>query len=287
VLLHGWPYSFATMLPLAERLTSAGFEVVVPSLPGYVFSQPPDDQVRGLRFISHRIDLLMTEVLGHGRYLLHGGDHGAVIADWLSIDTPEHVVGVHTNMIALRHAGGEYGSGQTAVPDPTPEETAYVQTEVAGMDRESAYFRLQFTRPETVAYALTDSPVGWAAYMLDKWQKWTDTRERPFGAIYDRDRLLTEVMLYLVTDTVATSIWPYAGFAGESLGLGPGQILSVPFAYSSFADPLLPRMPRRFIERSRSDIRLWREHENGGHFPMLEATDALASDIVAFADLLR
>jgi pimeloyl-ACP methyl ester carboxylesterase len=287
LLLHGWPYTFATMLPLAEKLTEQGFEVVVPSLPGFVFSQAPDDEVRGLRFISRRIDRLMTDVLGHRRYLVHGGDFGAVVADWIAIDTPDHVAGIHAHMIAFRHAGAAYGSGQTGVADPTPEEAAYAKAEVENMDRESAYFRLQFTRPETITYALTDSPVGWAAYMLDKWQKWTDTRERGIDAIYSPDRLLTEVMLFLVTDTVATSIWPYAGFATEPFGLQPGQKITVPFGYSSFPDPLLPRMPRRFVERSRTDIRLWREHDQGGHLPMLEQTDALVADIRDFVNGLE
>jgi microsomal epoxide hydrolase len=284
LLLHGWPYTFATMLPLAERLAAAGFEVIVPSLPGVAFSQAPDDQIRGLRFISNRLDDLMVRVLGHPRYLIHGGDHGAVVADWLAIDQSDHVAGIHANMIAFRHAGAGYGSGQTGVADPRPEESAYVKAEVENMDRESAYFRLQLTRPETITYALSDSPVGWAAYMLDKWQKWTDTRNKPFESIYGRDRLLTEVMLFLVTDSVATSIWPYAGFALEPFGLEPGQTIKVPFGYSSFNDPLLPRIPRTFVGRSRTDIRFWREHEDGGHFPMLEQTKALADDVVAFSE---
>jgi pimeloyl-ACP methyl ester carboxylesterase len=283
LLLHGWPYTFATMLPLAEKLAQDGFDVVVPSLPGFAFSEAPDDEIRGLRFISRRIDRLMTEGLGHPRYLIHGGDFGAVVADWIAIDTPAHVVGIHAHMIGFRHAGAAYGSGQTGVADATPQEVAYARAEVETMERESAYFRLQLTRPETITYALTDSPVGWAAYMLDKWQKWTDTRERGIDAVYSPDRLLTEAMLFLVTDTVATSIWPYAGFALEPFGLQPGQTIAVPFGYSSFPDPLLPRIPRRFVERSRTDIRLWREHDKGGHLPMLEQTDVLAADLRAFA----
>lgn len=286
MLLHGWPYTFAAMLPLAERLADAGFEVIVPSLPGVTFSQAPDDRIRGLRFISGRVDDLMVKVLGHSRYLIHGGDHGAVVADWIALDRPDHVVGIHANMIAFRHAGAGYGSGQTGVADPRPEESAYAKAEVENMDRESAYFRLQLTRPETIAYALSDSPVGWAAYMLDKWQKWTDTRNTPFESIYDRDLLLTEVMLFLVTESVATSIWPYAGFALEPFGLEPDQTIKVPFGYSSFNDPLLPRIPRTFVERSRTDIRFWREHDNGGHFPMLEQTQALAGDIIGFSEKL-
>lgn len=287
LLLHGWPYSFATMLPLAKQLASSGFPVIVPSLPGNAFSDPADNQIRGLRFIAQRIDRLMTDVLGYERYIVQGGDHGAVIADWLALDVPDHVLGIHANMIAFRHAGAQYGSGQTAVADATPEESAYARAEVETMDRESAYFRLQHTRPETLVYALSDSPVGWAAYMLDKWQKWTDTRQRPFTAVYSREQLLTEVMLYLVNDSVATAMWPYAGFATEPFGPEPGQQIRAPFAYSSFPDPLLPRIPRRFVARSRPDIRQWREHKTGGHFPMLEETSVLAADVLAFAKSLR
>jgi pimeloyl-ACP methyl ester carboxylesterase len=283
LLLHGWPCSFATMLPLAAELAAQGFESIVPSLPGYGFSPAPDDQVRGLRFIASRINRLMTDSLGYDQYLIQAGDHGAVVADWIAIDTPDRVAGIHANMIAFRHAGAEFGSGQTGVSDATPEEVAYAKAEVENMEKESAYFRLQFTRPETIVYALADSPVGWAAYMLDKWQKWTDTRSRAFEDIYTRDQLLTEVMIYIVTDTVATSIWPYAGFALEPFGLKPGQTISVPFGYSSFPDPLLPRMPRRFVERSRTNIRFWREHATGGHFPMLEDTKVLAADVQEFA----
>jgi hypothetical protein len=122
--------------------------------------------------------------------------------------------------------------------------------------------------------------------MLDKWQKWTDTRQRPFVDIYGKDRLLTEAMVFIVTDSIATSIWPYAGFKLEPFSLAKGQTISMPYGLSIFEDPLNPRPPRRFIERSRTDIRLWREHQEGGHFPMLECTDTLADDIAAFARTL-
>jgi pimeloyl-ACP methyl ester carboxylesterase len=285
LLLHGWPYTFATMLPLGNRLADAGYEVVVPSLPGYGFSPAPDKEVRGLRFITARISALM-QMLGYDRYLVHGGDHGAVMADWLAIDVPDCVAGVHVNSIGFRHAGAEFGTGKTGVEDATDEEKAYVKAEVAHMDQESAYFRLQSTRPESIIYALADSPVGWAAYMLDKWQKWTAGGPSEFVRAYTRDHLLTELMIYLVTDTVATSIWPYAGFALEPFGLKPSQTIEQPFGYSSFEDPLLPRMPRRFMERSRTNIKLWREHPLGGHFPMLTATDILAKDAIDFSSMV-
>lgn len=282
LMLHGWPYSFATMLPLAERLAKAGYEVIVPSLPGSGFSETVEPSVRGLRRISRNLGQLMTDVLGHRRFIVHGGDHGAVVADWLAIDT-KSVAGIHANMVAFRHEGAEFGSGETGVSDATQEEKRFVAEEKAMTERESAYFKLQSTRPETIAYALSDSPVGWAAYMLDKWQKWSDPEQGPFDQVYGRAQLLTEVMLFLVTDSVATSLWPYAGFALEPFSLARGQTIGVPYGYSEFPDPLAPSVPRPFVERSRTDIRLWRRHERGGHFPMLSQTEALARDLRDFA----
>ncbi|NNC09894.1 epoxide hydrolase, partial [Corallococcus exiguus] len=144
------------------------------------------------------------------RYFVQGSDHGAVIADWLALDHPQELLGEQTNLIALRHKGAEYAGGRTGLADPTPAETRFVTDEQETFKRESAYFELQRTRPETIAYAMADSPVGTAAYILDKWQKWTDTRVRNLEQVYGRDRLITEVMLYLVTDSFATSLWPYA-----------------------------------------------------------------------------
>lgn len=291
LLLHGWPYSFASLLPLAERLArpesfggdrESGFDVVIPSLPGFAFSDAPADAPRGLRFIAGLMHRLMTEVLGYPRYIAHGGDFGAVIADTLALERPDAVSGIHLHMLAWRHAGAAFGSGETGVSDPTVAETTFARDEVANMDRESAYFRLQLTRPETIAYAMADSPLGQAAYMLDKWQKWSDPA-RPFEQTYARDSLLDEVMLYLATDSFATSIWPYAGFALEPFGLEPGQSVSVPTGYSMFDDPLLPRPPRSFAARSHSRILQWRDHRGGGHFPFLAVPDVLAADIRDFA----
>jgi microsomal epoxide hydrolase len=286
LILHGWPYTFATMLPLAHRMVATGYEVVVPSLPGSVFSETVEPEIRGLRRIARNISSLMTEVLGHDRYIVHGGDHGSVVADWLALDTSD-VAGIHANSVAFRHQGAEFGTGKTGVTDATPEEERFVAEEKAMTERESAYFKLQNTRPETIAYALSDSPVGWAAYMLDKWQKWNDPQEGQFDRVFGRDRLLTELMLFLISDSVATSIWPYAGFALEPFSVPKGRKIDVPYGYSEFPDPLSAPIPRSFAARSRSDIRLWRRHQRGGHFPMLSQLDVLTRDLTDFAASVR
>ena len=140
LLLHGWPYSFYSFSKVLPLL-SGGFHLVVPSLPGSVFSEPASDEPRGLRHNSSFVHALMTDVLGYERYFVDGRDHGAVIADWLALDRPESLLGEHTNAAAFRHAGAEYGTGQTGVADPTPEEIAFMKDEQETKLQEQAISR--------------------------------------------------------------------------------------------------------------------------------------------------
>jgi pimeloyl-ACP methyl ester carboxylesterase len=280
LLLHGWPYNFWSFSEVIAPL-SRDFHVVVPSLPGFAFSDPIADTPRGLRAMSQPIHHLMTEVLGYPRYIVQGADFGAVMADWLALDHAPAIIGEHTNLIAFRHRGAEYGSGKTGLSRPTPAEQRFVAEEQETFRRESGYFALQSTRPETIAYALADSPVGAAAYLLDKWQKWTNS-PRPFDALYGRDRLLTEVMLYLATDSLATSLWPYAGFAGEPFSLN-GRTIDVPFGFSGRADPLNAPPPRAFAAHGRTRIVQWDVAPTGGHFPFLEDPERFVADVRRFA----
>jgi microsomal epoxide hydrolase len=283
LLLHGWPYSFWSFSEVVEPLCKR-FHVVIPSLPGSIFSEPIADAPRGLRAMSEPIHALMGR-LGYERYIVQGSDHGAVIADWLALDHPAALLGEQTNLVAFRHKGAEYANGQTGLSHPTAAEAKFVADEQAIFKQESAYFELQRTRPETISYAMVDSPVGMAAYIFDKWQKWTDTRTRPFNQIYGRDRLLTELMLYLVTDSFSTSIWPYAGFALEPFSL-EGRTIDVPFGFAGAPDPLNAPPPREFVAHGRTQIVQWQVAERGGHFPFLEDPARFVRDVSAFADLL-
>ena len=285
LLLHGWPYSFWSFSEVVEPLADT-FHIVAPSLPGFAFSEPIADAPRGLRAMSEHIHELMTTVLGYDRYIVQGGDHGAVIADWLAIDHPAALIGEQTNLIAFRHEGAEYASGQTGLTHPSAAERRFVADEQATFKHESAYFELQRTRPETIAYAMTDSPVGMAAYILDTWQKWTDTRERRFEQVYGRDRLLSEVMLYLVTDSFASSIWPYAGFSLEPFSL-EGRTIDVPFGFAGSPDPLNAPPPREFAAHGRTRIVQWEIADQGGHFPFLEHPSRFVANIVSFASRVQ
>lgn len=285
LLLHGWPYSFWSFSEVIEPL-SRDFHVVVPSIPGFAFSEAPANAPRGLRLISGHIHSLMADTLGYASYIAQGSDHGAVIADWLALDLPEALLGEHTNLIALRHKGAGYASGETGLANPSAAEARFVADEQATFRQESAYFELQRTRPETIAFAMADSPVGMAAYILDKWQKWSDTRARNLEQIYGRDRLLTEVMLYLVTDSFATSLWPYAGFALEPFSIPVGRTVDVPFGFSGHPDPLNEPPPREFIAHGRTRIIQWEVASDGGHFPFLENPGRFVASVQRFSEML-
>jgi len=209
LMLHGWPYSFYSFIDLIEPLAHPercggepddGFDVVVASLPGYGFSSKPTQPV-GPQRIAGYMDRLMTDVLGYDRYLAQGGDWGGDIASRLGFDHATHVLGVHSHSFMVRHAGAVLGSGQTGLGPVTEEESAFVQREQDVFLDEGGYSIIQGTRPLSLSYAMMDSPVGAAAWMIEKFYAWSDRRSRAFEAIFTKDQLLTEVMVYLVTDT--------------------------------------------------------------------------------------
>jgi len=259
LLLHGWPYSFASFLGVIEPLAhperfggdaDEGFDVVVASLPGYGFSGRPAAPL-GPKAMGDLLDSLMTEVLGYPRYLVQGGDWGGFIASRLGFDHPAHVLGVHSNSFMVRHDGAMLGSGQTGPGAATDEERAFVQREAQGFMAEGGYAIIQGTRPQSLGVAMQDSPVGAAAWILEKFHGWSDRRERPFSDISTRDQLLTEVMVYLATDTFTTSTWIYPAYVMEhSATLPAGQRVEVPTAFAAFPDPAFAPPPRAYMERS-------------------------------------
>ena len=295
LLLHGWPYSFVSFLPLIERLAHPerfggdaddGFDVVVPSLPGYGFSDAPASPL-GPRAMAARMNELMTTVLGYDRYLAQGGDWGASLASWLAFDHAAHCVAIHLNSVGIGPAGPGFwvvDPGPGPLSEDDRAQLAQAQTEFL---RNMSHFFLQGTRPLTVGYALSDSPVGTAAWILDKFYLWTDHRERSFEAIYSQDRLLTEVMIYLVSGTFDTSFWIYNGFfAEESWGLPPGERIETPTGFAAYPDPLGALPPRGALEGVYNIVH-WAEMPRGGHLPMLEQPELFIEDLHAFRQLTR
>jgi microsomal epoxide hydrolase len=298
LLLHGWPYSSYSFLEVVEPLAHPerfggqvedAFDVVVPDLPGFGFSPAPR-QLRGLRFAAEQLRRLMTEVLGYGKFIVHGGDFGDVAGVWMAFDHPQNVLGLHESQLAFRDADAAFGSGQIT-GSATAAERAFMKRELENGKQQSAYQMLQSTRPETLAAALMDSPVGQAAWIVEKFYYWTDRTNKAFPQIHSMDQLLSEVMYYVVTDSFETSLRPYVALASldEEKGVLPrGRSIVVPVAFAVFPnDALAVVPPRSLMERSRANIVQWSEMPRGGHFPMLEEPQLLIEDLRKFGRYLR
>lgn len=227
----------------------------------------------------------MTQQLGLPGYIVHGGDWGGYMASLAGLDHAASVRGVHTTYVALRTADAPLQGG--GVPtDASVAEKAYAAHEKALHAAEGAYGEVQSTRPLALAPAMLDSPVGVAAWMVDKFHAWSDRRTTAFDVLFPFDRLLTEIMLYLVSDTVETATWIYSASRAEGLvTLPPGRRVEVPTAVAAFPDPAFPVPPRELVARSHDVIR-YTPMARGGHFPFYEAPDLLIDDLRAFARTL-
>jgi pimeloyl-ACP methyl ester carboxylesterase len=301
VLTHGWPSTFYELLPLVPLLTDPvghggdpadAFDLVIPSLPGYGFSDP----LKG-RGSANRVPglwaRLMTEVLGYGRFGAHGGDIGAMVANRLALEHPERLVGIHVTRAAEPYVG------PGAAP-LTEAEQALLAARARWHEREGGYAHLQRTRPQTLAYGLADSPVGLAAWILEKWWAWSDCGGDVVRR-FTKDQLLTTVMLYWVTGTIGSSFrfhqeWAlgaasqpqaWAGRdevpAGVVRPLGPDERIQVPAAVALFDYPC----PREWAERAYGDLRRFTDMARGGHFTAMEEPELLAEDLRAFFRNLR
>jgi pimeloyl-ACP methyl ester carboxylesterase len=292
LLMHGWPYSFASFLdiigPLAhperfgEDLADA-FDVIVPSFPGFAFSDKPPSPM-DCREMGHQLNKLMVDVLGYRRYVAAGGDWGGHTAEWMGFDHAKNVEGVHTTIISLRPAGATRGSGGTGGVN-TDAVIKFMQTEKQEFATKFAYALQQRSEPQSLAFGMLDSPVGAAAWIIGKFYAWSDRRSRSFSQIFTRDQLLTEVMLYQLTGTFAAATWIYAGTAQIKDFLPEGARIAVPVAVASFPDPIAPIPPREFVERSHNVVQ-WSDYASGGHFPFYEMSAEYLEDVRKFNRLL-
>ncbi|KAF2740952.1 epoxide hydrolase [Polyplosphaeria fusca] len=289
LLIHGWPYSFHSYTQLIPRLAHPerfggrvedACTVVVPSLPGFGFSSKPKGAVHP-KHVREILNELMTSVLGYQKYISHGGDWGSYISEWLGFSHPESCIGIHLTMSSVRHHGGrnrteEYVDGASQI------EMELAKKEKELWEGEQAYSLLQCTKPLKLAYAMMDSPVGAAAWILEAFYAWSDLRGMKLTDVYTMEQLLDEVMLYLVTDTFNTSTWIYAGDyeSGEST-FPEGEKIKVPVGILACPDPVFPMPPKEVLERSRTVTR-WRDSTRGGHFPFYEVPDTLVEDLLAF-----
>jgi len=281
ILSHGWPGSVFEFLHIIEKLAHPerfggdakdAFTVVVPSLPGYGFSGKPQRPISP-RTIARLFDRLMCDELKLPDYIAQGGDWGSSVSGWMGYDG-KHCRAVHLNMFGWRSPG---------VGPETKEEIEAAQIASQIFDAEGAYFREQSTKPQTLSYAMMDSPVGACAWIVEKFHGWSDTR-KGFENVYTKDQLLTNVMIYLVTRSFNTATWLYRGLFEDLTGapVPPKARVEKPVAIARFPVDLIPFPPRSQVERT-FNVARWTEFAEGGHFAALERPDDLVGDIRAFA----
>ncbi len=279
VLTHGWPSTFLEPLSLVDLLGDR-FDLVVPSLPGYAFSPRPDREGVNRAVVADLWHALMRG-LGYDRYGAHGGDFGASAATFMALRHPDAVLGIH---LSTPDVWPYHGPGS---PPLTPQEGAHVE-HVAGWDAtQRGYSAVQSTRPQTLGYALQDSPAGLAAWVLDKWRSWSDSRG-DLDATFGRDALLTMLTVWWASGSITSSMRDYYDNRWHPATIGPEDFVRVPTAVAVFANEFVPEgsPPRSWLARL-YDIRRWTVFDHGGHFAAAEVPDLLAADIAAFFGGLR
>ncbi|MGW9211597.1 epoxide hydrolase family protein [Embleya sp. NPDC055664] len=282
VLSHGWPSSFVEMLRIAELLTDPGahgadpadaFDVVIPSLPGFAFSEPPSGPFTR-RAVAETWHALMTDVLGYPRFGAEGGDIGSGITQWLGALFPDEVAGV---LVTSSVVPTDFG----AAP-PTPEEQQFLDALAVYDAADGGYSAIMSTRPDTVAAALMDSPAGLLAWIVDKYRDWSDCGG-DVTTRWDRDTLLTVATLYWATESIGTSFREYHDWSHDR----PLPPITVPGAVTLSNEPAFRGMPRGLAERTFTDLRQWHTPERGGHFMAHEEPEQLARDLRDFFRPLR
>jgi len=291
VISHGFPDSFVQFEQVFGPLTdprahggdpSQAFHLVIPSIPGYGYSQPTGGSPWPFPRVADAYAVLMAR-LGYDGYITQGADLGMWISLLQAGRDAEHVIGAHLSFLFTPPP-----DDPAAMASLSAEETA-VMGKMAYFDRNlSGFHRIQATRPQTLGAGLVDSPVGQLAWIVEKFYDWTDSAKAPEDAV-DRDQMLTNVMLYWLT----RSGMPAAHFYFDNADLLPiwppiaqPPVVSCPLAVAAFpADP--GQAVRRFAERLYPDIAQWTEYDRGGHFPAMEVPDLLVGDLRSFAGVVR
>ena len=288
IITHGWPGSFVEMVKLIPLLTDPeanggsaedAFDVIIPSLPGYGFSDRPRERGMNPFKVAALWARLMTE-LGYERFAAQGGDWGSTISTALGLNHAQRIIGIHLNYIA-----GRFLFGGT-LNQTTQDEMArsYLDELRAWADLEGGYSHLQATKPQTLSYALNDSPIGLAAWIVEKFRGWSDCGGK-LESVFTRDELLTNVMIYWVTETLNSSTRLYYETREQPLQLSPVNRVEPPVAMAVFPKEI-PIPPRALAEQG-YNIQRWTLMPRGGHFAAMEQPGLLAQDIREFFRPLR
>jgi len=282
LLLHGWPGSVVEFRGVLEQLVTPdanglSFDVVMPSLPGYGFGGKPSEPGWGVTRSAEAFNTLMTEKLGYAHYGVQGGDWGAVIGAKLASLHPESVLGFHSNMPLFGWQFDRKAFEKSAVG----EDAIRLKRGADFAANERGYSLLQATKPMSLAIAQSDSPAGLAAWIIEKFQTWSDADVSSF----DRDELLTNIMFYWAADSVGSAAALYYESRRDAGGSGYPPI-QVPVGLAAFPREIYPAS-RRWIEERYTDIRQWTEMPSGGHFAAFEQPTLWLGDVRSFFQLLR
>jgi pimeloyl-ACP methyl ester carboxylesterase len=285
LLSHGWPgsvFEFHKIIPMLTDPARFGgdasdaFTVVAPSLPGYTFSFHPGQARFSVEQIADTFAELMT-VLGYPRFAAQGGDWGAFVTSRLGLMHPDRLFGIHLNLLGVRR-------DPALLANPTAEEKAFLDQLQHWLKEETGYQWIQGTKPQTLAFGLTDSPVGLAAWLIEKFRTWSDCGGKLENA-FTEDELLTNICLYWFTGAIGSSFWPYYARMHGAWPIPEGARVAVPTGYAEFPAETL-RPPRSVAEKV-YDIRRWVKMARGGHFAALEQPEALAREVREFFRPLR
>ena len=265
IISHGWPGTIVEFLDFIDLLAHPekhggkiedAFDVVVPSLPGFGFSGRPP-RPYGPRKMADVFNSLMTDVLGYETYIAQGGDWGGAISTWLGYDHASACAAIHINILTMRHKDGPQGAKEIAWAEQFDKDQVI----------QDGYRTQQATKPQTLSYAMMDSPVGVAAWIVEKMHGWSDIQEDDVESVYTKDQLLTNII--------------GRREEGGRIMSPEGNRVEVPTGCALFPKELLAWPPRSYAERI-YNIRQWTEMPRGGHFAAMEQPDLLIEDIRQF-----
>ena len=295
LLTHGWPGSVLEFYDVIEPLAHPekfggdaedGVNLVIPSLPGYAFSGKPEKPM-GPRATAALWDKLMREVLGYDAYIAQGGDWGSIVTGYLGYEHGQDKQGgckaIHINMNGLR----------AAILPETEEEQAWAAAAGAAFGMDGAYMQIQMTKPLTLSYAMMDSPVGAAAWIVEKFHSWSDRRHGDVPGhlenAFSKDAMLTSIMIYLTTRSFGTAIWFYRGMMEEGgVNMAPGTKVEVPTGMAKFPQEATAYCigPRSYMEKGFNIVH-WSELERGGHFAAWETGKLFADEVMSFVKKIK
>jgi len=276
IITHGWPGSFLEMMkiiPLLSENSKFTFDLVIPSMPGFGFSQKLNHTGGNVSFMADIWLRLMRE-LGYEKFGVQGGDFGAGVSAFISLKYPDNVIGMHLNYIP-----GNYHPELADGEELTEEENNFIKSEAEWFLKEGGYSHQQNTKPLTLAYGLNDSPAGLCAWIIEKMYGWAECKGN-IENVFTKDELLSNVTLYWVTETIHSSMRLYNENRRSPLRLGKNSFINVPVGIARFKSEE-PFPPGKYI-RIGFNIQHWSDFSEGGHFPAMEKPELLAKDIIDF-----